>query len=82
MINLIRKYKKEIFKYLFVINSFSQSWNNFWKIQILNIFQGKNISEEFLIKLGENLREIFLSTSSGSRIKVKFLLLVLDGKLY
>ena len=25
MINLIRKYKKEIFKYLFVINSFSQS---------------------------------------------------------
>lgn len=67
MINLIEKYRKEIFKYLFEINSFSKSWNNSWKNQILNIFQDKNISENSLIKLGENLRNIFLSTSSGSR---------------
>lgn len=67
MINLIEKYRKEIFKYLFEINSFSQSWSSSWKSQILNIFQNKNISEDSLIKLGENLRNIFLSTSSGSR---------------
>lgn len=67
MIKLIESYRREVFKNLFNIDSFSKSWNNSWKSQVLKIFQNKDFSENQLLELGENLRSIFLSTSSGER---------------
>ncbi|MFC2422808.1 MAG: hypothetical protein ACFNPZ_02020 [Fusobacterium polymorphum] len=67
MIKLIEIYRKEIIKYLFEIKSFSQSWENSWKKEILTLLNNEELNEVNFFKLGENLRRIFLLTSSGDR---------------
>ena len=67
MIKLIEIYRKEIIKYLFEIKSFSQSWENSWKKEILTLLNNEELNEANFFKLGENLRRIFLLTSSGDR---------------
>ena len=67
MIKLIEIYRKEIIKYLFEIKSFSQSWENSWKKEMLTLLNNEELNEVNFFKLGENLRRIFLLTSSGDR---------------
>ena len=67
MIKLIEIYRKEIIKYLFEIKSFSQSWKNSWRKEILTLLINEELNEANFFKLGENLRRIFLLTSSGDR---------------
>lgn len=67
MIKLIEMYRKEIIKYLFKIESFSKSWKKSWRNEILTILNNKKLDETNFYELGENLRRIFLLTSSGSR---------------
>lgn len=67
MIKLIEIYRKEIIKYLFEIKSFSQSWENSWKKEISTLLNNEELNEVNFFKLGENLRRIFLLTSSGDR---------------
>lgn len=63
----LENYRKEVIKYLFSIDSFKNAWNNSWKNEIEKFFNSKKNSEENLKELGENLREIFMSTSKGTR---------------
>lgn len=65
---MIENYRKEILKYLFSVKSFSEAWEKSWKNKIQDLLQDKeNITEEKLIKIGENAREMFLTTGGDSR---------------
>ena len=64
---LLENYRKEIINYLFRINSFSNAWNNSWKSQIKKILTEDKLTEDKLLKIGREARNIFLSTGGGTR---------------
>lgn len=61
---ILEEFRKEIIEELFRINSFSKAWNGSWEQKIKDIIDG-NLTEEKLLKIGGEARNIFFSTSDG-----------------